>query len=737
MILFTGLESIGDQVTFRMQFSVPCRRSHDGEGFMERIAKSSLILNAYERLPLFPASSVFINQNDLSSELASYPPSSVRITDKFLGAAIVDLSLLAIGMPFIEGWYHFLDPLQKSFGQIKVKVHLNEDEPVQISNYNSFDSNTVISLFNWSSTSRAKAASETKLEEEEYNGISLRSSANVSEAHDLRLSYQVDESLIDIKAMEYDSLKKLLHELDETKEKLLQGFLNQHIVDENVAEHLENEVTLGKDTFPCTNRNMTAIGTNFLEDVVGLEFESLGAQGLDDLQSIEDDVSLSCNSYSSDFESHTSSQTWEMLDVQHLTAALESPQRVVTEDFVGDRSSFSVLSDQQSGIDSSVVENQSSSSLVQSALKVSAVDSEKTVQNENLTEPIENNSWHSNTERESNMDYEVVDESFQSQSMGEAWNVHFSGVTMAEIDDDGTQSPATMQEIGFDPISSVSNEVPGKQVRLIQCECADALEDSEEVDSSFGEKVDESIKEHHLFCQPQEFETNSDTEQNLSFAVSHSEDDDPVDAHSRSSRYEDSNDTSNSALSDLPSAENNPGDGTNSSLNISKSNSEINEEESARSAKILYIVDEELEKLVSERKLVSMNDLATPVGSQDSSDVAAISVPESRQNSKLLSKVEIVDISQVQKSLDLGRISAPVSQPAVINNPCVFCDTSMKKSDVDVIKDSLQLMHCQIEKSKRRQMTDVKKLPGRQKAFVDAETERVSKIMMGVLRTPS
>ncbi len=298
---FSELHPFADEIALEEQFLIPCSGNHTEAG-SKHIAKSTLILNMYERLPMFPESRIFKDDNDLTYELACYPPQSIRVTDSFLGCAVVDLSVLAIGMPFIEGWYHFIDSFQRSIGQIKVHI--------QMADILNGDKNLILHTLDV--VDHEPESPESRR--------TLQSDVASCDPSDMRLSYQVDDSLIDIKAMEYEALRQLLIELDETKERLLHGFPMK--VEDSVIEL----------DFPNVSQSgpVTNVATNFLIDVAGLE--SFAPSMVEETH--ESGQSHSCSSqYSNGIESTSSDQLTHKIFDQYslafpiLITSLETPFR--------------------------------------------------------------------------------------------------------------------------------------------------------------------------------------------------------------------------------------------------------------------------------------------------------------------------------------------------------------------------------------------------------------------------
>ena len=59
---------------------------------------------------------------------ASSAPLKLQVGDQLLATAIVNLSPLCSGFPFIRGWYHLQDSLQRCQGQIKLSLTLSRDK---------------------------------------------------------------------------------------------------------------------------------------------------------------------------------------------------------------------------------------------------------------------------------------------------------------------------------------------------------------------------------------------------------------------------------------------------------------------------------------------------------------------------------------------------------------------------------------------------------------------------------
>lgn len=228
---------------------------------------SSMVISLYERQSIFPT--YIAEELETISSSSHYPPLYIRATDKFIGSAVIDLSVLALGMSIIEGWYHLIDDLQRTIGQIKLKVNLKLSEEVD--------------------------SIREKLEESFLNPI--------TQSGNLITESELDEPLLNFKSLEYDQLKKLLAELDETKDKMLNGEIlnlqNQYTSNQEISsdESFEEKTGYSDDLFEKSSSTISVLTSNSLNPLTKLE---------NNPDSMPKTMTEESN-YLSDFESYTKS----------------------------------------------------------------------------------------------------------------------------------------------------------------------------------------------------------------------------------------------------------------------------------------------------------------------------------------------------------------------------------------------------------------------------------------------
>jgi hypothetical protein len=147
-------------------------------------------------------------------------------------------------------------------------------------------------------------------------------------------------------------------------------------------------------------------------------------------------------------------------------------------------------------------------------------------------------------------------------------------------------------------------------------------------------------------------------------------------------------------------------------------------EDSPLTIKIRAVVNEEVDRLLEHRPSPIKVNLVEPV---------------SKHRSLQADKFELIDIFAIQKRLEeemksnSRELLKKDAVDVVINvGSEVKVDLPSTKSDSELLKENLRLMQETLLQNRKphRQMA---RLPGRQKSFIDSETERVSKIMKGVL----
>jgi hypothetical protein len=737
---------------YQIQFEFPCNALNSEDDYMGSVAKSSLILNAYERLPLFPSSKAFKNDNESNCEFSSYPPSNIRVTDKFLGSAVVDLSLLAIGMPVIEGWYHFLDPLQKPLGQIKVMVRLDDGNGLVGLTSHKIDPHIDRDIVEGSSFC-AFSSNGALRNSSESDGLvqSVRSSRNASVIDGTRVSYQIDESLIDIKAMEYDALHQLLIDLDETKQRLLDGLAYRMDADDSHTSNSAGNDEINSFPFHFDNR-ATSIRTDFLEDVMDLQFlpeeSNVLTTDVDEVDVVptyeKTEYRTHERKYSSSFESFVSScQSFQDIsrgsdqDVRYsfpITHAINQDAIFCTNhslqsaDII-DRPESS-HSDQDTGDDSREgrIHYLTSASL-SGPIDQAEKDSLHTISDEILGH------------------YGVEDIECELPSKTNS-DRYLDDVSFGVIDPESCSA---------DRFQKISTDEKDMFLNVEACQ-EDQAESVGLNDLQHSSLYDE---EYHIVPKNDEAPSSG-----LMDEVAQS--DKSESSRSRTSEYEgdvqsltDSGEVSLSRCSDEP---------------FGLATAGLIETDDA--AYVWEVPD-------AETGGVTRNPLL-PHDTCFSNDDLLCSGPEQLQRRDSIDKIESMDSSgqesnaacvENELAFVLGIPSTAdgdqkdnegidecsesiFSSPSV--NPDIYTGTelktfsqnlspsvsflqnqsppenlALKKTEFDILHDSLQSMQSQLLKSKSRQPITVKKLPGRQKAFVDAETERVSKIMMGVFHTTS
>jgi hypothetical protein len=102
-------------------------KSISKEGATTKIAESCfkdmlMLVSIYLRFPVFPSAEKIHNESLFSSDNCNETPNKIRMTDQLLGTAVIDLSLLSMGLSILHGWYHIYDSVHDSIGQIKLCI---------------------------------------------------------------------------------------------------------------------------------------------------------------------------------------------------------------------------------------------------------------------------------------------------------------------------------------------------------------------------------------------------------------------------------------------------------------------------------------------------------------------------------------------------------------------------------------------------------------------------------------
>ena len=91
-----------------------------------------MLLSIYIRFPifqLFNEGKYNFDVNETWNETDNENEKNrIRMTDQLIGTAVIDLSLIDIGISTINGWYHIYDSVHNSVGQIKLSVMISDDK---------------------------------------------------------------------------------------------------------------------------------------------------------------------------------------------------------------------------------------------------------------------------------------------------------------------------------------------------------------------------------------------------------------------------------------------------------------------------------------------------------------------------------------------------------------------------------------------------------------------------------